>query len=304
MRPAVSPFGQLSQWSVAFGNMSPEPLLAELPGWDARSQCTCIRTIAIDSDNLCQESGLDSSQTTLKVAVTAETGGGRLKEVVWEKNFPPQTSERVRLEISFGVADASGIMGTGVLAGDLVLRTGVYLVSGAEVAAPLTAARAGSVLWSDAHHIRLEGPDAGVPIMAVSFKKPFLGITASAADYFISLEAIRDANSQFRSSVMVYANTDTGFEQRLADAEPSALALVYQGLVTQLCMHLLLNGMLSESDVSFDPGTVGAVAAGVLTTAFPEKSMASITQMIRARPAEFMVRMQDSAIRATGALHR
>lgn len=303
-RPSESPFGQVSQWSVAYRNAAPEPLLSEMPGWDAGSRCSCVRTIAVNSTDLMQYCGLDPQHSALRIAVTAETANGRLKQVVWEREIVSGTENPFKIQLDFGLPDAPGFFGPGVLSGDLTLSTGIYLSAGGPEPEALSATRPGSILWSDSHRINLEEPDSSVPIMPVSFKKGFLGITASAADFYVALEAIRDADSLFRSSVMVYANIDTGFEQRLAQLESEAMAMVYKGLVTQLCMHMLLNDMLTDTEVPYEQGTVGSVAEGTLGGAFPGKSLAGISQIIRTRPAEFMVRMQDSAARATRELFK
>lgn len=303
-RPVESPFGPVSQWSAAYGSMSPEPLLAEMPGWDAGSQCTCIRTVSVDPDAWKRNCGLDPQHSVLHIAVTAETANGRLQELVWQREIGADTQNPVKIHLEFGTPDAPGFFGPGVLSGDLTLRTGVYLSEGGPEPKPLAAHRPGSILWSDSHRINLEEPESAVPIMPVSFKKGFMGITASAADFYVALEAIRDAGSLFRSSVMIYANVDTGFDHRLALLEPEAMSLVYAGLVTQLCMHLLLNDMLADSETPYEQGTVGSVAEGVLHGSFPGQSLAGISQIIRTRPAEYMVRMQDSAVRTTRELFK
>lgn len=299
-----SPFGAESIWRISAGGGDlPVPVPVLWQGWDANSSATFHRSIRFDPLAVRLESGLaDAPRVVFRIAVVAFTAGGRVKQPVWSQDVTGDGQQEFQISVELGLKQGSGLLGTGGLSTDLQLRTGVYLAESVSDAGVYAANRPGHVLFSDDTYISLDDNDTAVPMMAVSFKKGFLGITAPHADYYVGLEAIEDAFTSFRSSVVIYVNTDTGFDERLAEAQPEALADVYGGLALQLCMHLLLNGMLQEAESPYPTGTVGAVAEGFLAGAFPGRSFEALVQQLQVRPAEFVLRMRDLIARTSAGL--
>lgn len=161
--PPAPPFLRPSSDAIRPGPWTDEaldPLPDRLDDWDPYTDLSLERELVIDLQRVREESGLGRAATLAVVATwtsssTRLSGGGPAVEL-------GSIASPVRVEIGLGVPGRRA-------GGVLTIRTALVLRAPDPGAPPIVARRPGSVLWSDARPVQLEGSAARFPVTAVRF---------------------------------------------------------------------------------------------------------------------------------------
>lgn len=271
------------------------PMAEHLQGWDIRTVFICERSLSFDTDAIRDACNLPAETTGLKILVTATTGRGRSRELLWQQSLPSRGAYTANPVIRFGDAE-TGIQAQGALSEDLRLETQLVLSHYNGPAQPFTANEPGSRLWSDSVTVNLTDAGPRLPIISVDFKEHFPLLRADGADYYVSLENIDSLDAKVLENVAIYANSRrTAFIDRLLTNDDDVIYELYEALVIQLAIHTFETALDSgtEHDTA-SSGTVRGLLREIYELAFEGMDDDAIRMYYRGEPSKFFTRMQST----------
>jgi hypothetical protein len=221
---------------------------AAFPSWDAKLSFSLEREFRIDRD-IARELRIDSKGSCCELVVSAATGGGLTREVLFRKAIAGSD----RSEIHVTVSPSSQR-----LARELVLTTGIYLSNHMRSKDPLAPAIAGSRLWEMTERIRLEGGAARLPIYEVPFSRVFAGDRIEHAEFHV--EVAEDPDLDVESALTVYLNSERpAFVTEVGVQGSPAERRLWRGILRRV----LTSAILSSDLMSSPPGESSSLAATV-----------------------------------------
>ena len=184
--------------------------------------------------------------------------------------------------------------------GNLQLHTFLMLASEAPITSPITANRAGSVLWSDRFVLSLEGDAARFPVTVVDFAA--LNGIADDAPWILEWYP-HDLDQPVLGAMRLLVNSrNTVAVEAVGDAlapESAAVASAIRYDVTRALVH----GALGNEDFvkgprEFEPDTIGRMLVDLLERYWP----AGDPETLSARLEEAPHRLESELQAATGLL--
>lgn len=274
-----------SEWRVTPSGREPLADPERIDGWDYATDLLIERTLSVDLESVRTEAGLhsrDQLRCVIQWTSPAETSTGL------------QGSSPVKI-LTEGRQDISCLITGFEIGGVLQLRTTVSLAIGSSDARnPLAARRSGSILWSDEHHLILEGEATRFPTELLSFSANGLGPTGCA--WRVMVETA-DLDAPALSAVRVLINSDHPAYERLTEKPDSAEAALTREFLQYDVARQLVLAALAEDElkaVDYEQGSIGAILRARLMTYFSAegRDIAPLRQRWRLDPGEIDAELQ------------
>lgn len=249
-----------------------------LPDWDYHMDLHLRRTVVVDLDRARSESGLPpDAELTLAVVWTAT--GSNLSG----------PAERARLAGGGTVAATCDVVLRGAdLGGLLALDTALVLAERRPDARPSSPRRAGSVLWSQRHELRLQGDAPQFPIAVIDFSR-----TSFPDNAAWHLQISAGLESATMGSLLLLVNerntvTATAFANAASPRpiDRVVLSAVYADAARVMVEHALADDDFAE-DGDFPDGSLGATMVSLFDRLFPGQPITDIRLRRRQSPALF-----------------
>ncbi|MFE0377543.1 hypothetical protein ACFW1M_18585 [Streptomyces inhibens] len=240
------------------------PLPPALGDWDYQMDLVLRRTVHVDPQRARAESGLPP-EAVLALAVVWTATGSNLRA----------PADHIRLEDSeVRTCELVARLRGGELGGNLVMDTALVLaetVTGGKPAAPR---RAGSVLWSDRHSVRLQGDAPQFPMAVIDFAR-----TSFPDGAAWHLQVRNDLFSATMGSVLLLVNeansaTTTAFRNagKPRPVDRVILSSVYADVARVMVEHALRHPDFVDGAV-FPEESLGSTFMGLFHQLFPGASI-------------------------------
>ncbi|MFC9326777.1 hypothetical protein [Kitasatospora sp. NPDC057015] len=283
-RPRAGDIGA-EGWMVRLDGEGRSPLPPYVPGWDYQFDLRLEREVRIDVDAVRESVGLPAD-ARLALAVVWSSSGSGLR--VRAEHVPLPAHGALTVPIAFTVRgrDSGGV---------LTLDTQLVLAARVPDAAPLTARRAGSVLWRDEAQVRLQGDDSQFPMTVVDFEAQ--GYPADAP-WYLSVGPDPAAAAMGAMVLLVNSRVPLVLEAMQRAGQPSVAdrlihAAVQADVVRLLIEHAVRNPELQD-DAQYESETLGHLLLGIVRTRFPETSLDGLRRLHESEPSLFSARVQGA----------
>lgn len=253
-----------------------------LRDWDPSEDLVFLRTLRLDAAGLREDTGLPPG-CALRLGVlwrsTSALARGAGTVITVE-------GDEVREELSVEVAGR-------LLTGGIELVTVVTLAE-AGPSRPITAWRAGSILWRDEQTINLDG-GSRFPIQIITFR----GWSWPAGALW-RLEWDRsDLHAPVSCSVCVYLNAEHPLHAMLLGRADDPVARSVRAAMYHDVARSLIRGALEDDEfvvgeVKYPPRSVGRIVQRMLHTGFKGFGPLRLREEMRQTPDVFEARLQDS----------
>lgn len=272
----------VGSWSTVVDDGT-EELATEMPEWDYDTVLSLRRPVRIDGlrarDHI--QVGTDAD---LDLTVVWSAASSALRGRAWRAPVPAR--DGVDLEIAFDLPGTE-------LGGRLDLETCLTLRRTSGGTSPAAPRRPGSVLWRDRFSVLLQGDAVLFPLAIADFHD--LPYPTGAAWH---LELGHDLDAAALGSILLLANsrreavtTALVSAGKPTDADRRVLSTIRTEIVRALVERALVDEEFS-SDVSYPPGSIGALLAAVLRTTFPAIGLAALRRERMHEPILFTSRLQ------------
>ncbi|WP_198347254.1 hypothetical protein [Nocardia terrae] len=260
------------------------PLPDAYPYWDYQTVLTVRRRVDIDLDKVLVEARL-TPETSLTLAVVWTATGSSLRGS--GARIPLSGPGSIELEVVLPGADLGGML---LLDTVLVLsqrRNGTDR--------PVAARRAGSVLWSDRHSIRLQGDAPQFPMAIIDFEK-----TNYPDDAAWHLEIGSNLEAATMGSLLLLVNErkrvvagalENAAKPRTQDQ--IALAMVYVDVARTMVEHALAHPEFQDS-ATFPDESLGATLQALFARLFPSTTISEIRALADRSPSRLASDIQSA----------
>lgn len=274
---------QVEPW-VHSGMEGPEPLDAQLPGWDYNTNLRVGRQVLIDSAGVRADCGLGPDDPIALVAVWRSTGT-ILRGLGAGQRVPDGAPAQVRLEARL----PSTSMG-----GTLVLQTRLILAAQRPGAGSLEPWVAGSVLWQDEVAVALEGIGSRFPVEVVDFEAS--GWLPPGAAWYLAWNSL-ELDEPFLGSVRLLVNAKNRRVAAAVQNPKHAASTLIASMMYFDVGRSLIRGTLASDEFTARPdqyreGSTGWAVHALLRALFPADSPLSLRGLMDQHPAEFDAQLQ------------
>ncbi|WP_211339425.1 hypothetical protein [Nocardia mexicana] len=239
--------------------------------------------MSIDLERVRSEAGL-SLDAPLTLAVVWTSTGSKLKGVAGRRAL--RISGPVRLQVRLPGSDLGGVL---IL--DTVLILGQRRQGDDRPAAPR---RAGSVLWSDRHQLRLQGDSPQFPMAILDFAKT---IYPSDAAWHLELDSLDSATM---GSLLLLVNEK---KPVIANALKNAaqpgprdavvLAVLYAEVARTMIEYALRSPDFDDESI-FPDESLGATIQSLFSRIFPQRSVRDVRAQAERSPNWLSTEVQAS----------
>ncbi|WP_227980734.1 hypothetical protein [Nocardia spumae] len=258
------------------------PLPEAFPHWDYQTDLNLRRNVTVDIARAREESGL-APGTDLTLAATWAADGSKLKGCLMRQPVPES-----------GVVELSAVLRGADLGGTVVLDTALVLTKKRTGHDRLTAPRrAGSVLWSDRHTIRLQGDATQFPIAIVDFATT--SYPENAAWY---LEIGSNLEAATMGAILLLVNEKNAVMTEAVQRAKSprvqdrlAMSALYGDLARSLVNHALRDSEFDD-EIDYEDDTLGATLQELIGRLFPSRSIGDIRLLADSSPSRFDAELQ------------
>lgn len=271
-------------WRLGVGEQ--EPFLhadgAFVEGWDAAVDLQLGRSVRLSEDSF-ERLGLVAEQTTLRLRVLCETGRGRSRFVLADREMKRP-----------GLVELILTLPGHVLCRDISLTVQLVLGNSSDAVTPLAADASGARLWQQRTRYVLEGGKARLPMTVVSFESHF----PEFSNALFHVELASDATIlDLESALLVYLNTDVpGFVEAVGQGKPVAELLLWGGVIRRVlahCIEPLTDAVLDD----LLPDCLGRSLLDWVHGAFGGMSLNAVRELMRERPSVFEARLDSWSAR-------
>ena len=267
-------------WTDAQGTPVPE----ELRGWDPTVDYSVNATVEMNPLEVLQHCRLPIS-TRLRLCVSWVSSGTSVRK----GGEPVEIGARAdALTLTAGVVAEGGLV-----SGTLDLTATVSLSESAPVASPVSAWRAGSILWEDRQQVLLSGSDGRFPIEWTGFSESREFQTGGAWKLDWSPE---DLDVPAMAGIRLYLNSEN---RRVLDAVSAQPPSDSDGVILEVLHHdvarQLVTGILNVDEFGsreFEPSSIGAVILRLVTALFDNEPVSQIRQRMRDDQSRFDTELQ------------
>jgi hypothetical protein len=268
-------------WVLAHGGSS-EALPAFLPHWDYNSDLVLVRTVVVDVGGVRHDCSLNDGDP-LRIAAVWRSTGTALRGCLFRSDLP--LGGGLHSVSLFGEVPAKD------LAGEVEVETHVLVPTARATAEPLSPHYAGSVLWTDAVTVVLEGNAPRFPVELVDFQT-VLWAPHPDASWYVSWNRY-DLDQPMLGSVRLFVNARhprvvRAMSQDAQDGEARVIrSAIYYDVGRSLIRAALNDDQFLENPEAFSPGTIGRAVARLLRFLFPTDSPTSVRSAMQERPEHF-----------------
>lgn len=260
------------------------PLPEAYPHWDYQTVLTLRRRVTVDLNRVVVETKLPPG-TALALAVVWTSTGSKLRGTAARVTLAGDGP--TELEVALPGAD---------LGGTLVLDTVLVLAQRREgLDRPIAARRAGSVLWSDRHRIRLQGDAPQFPMAIIDFEKT--NYPTDAAWY---LEIGSNLEAATMGSLLLLVNEkkrviasalENASKPRAQDQ--IALSMVYADVARTMIEHALTHPDFQDS-ANFPDESLGTTLQALFERLFPQQTIGEIRSLADRSPSRLASEIQSA----------
>ncbi|MFF2551977.1 hypothetical protein ACFVUS_13320 [Nocardia sp. NPDC058058] len=258
------------------------PLPAAYPHWDYQTVLTLRRRVTVDLDGALAAARL-APGTPISVAVVWTSTGSKLRG----------TAARVALTSDGPIGLEVVLPGTD-LGGTLLLDTVVVLARRRDgVDRPIAARRAGSVLWSDRHSIRLQGDAPQFPMAVIDFEKTNYPTDAS---WYLEIGSNLEA-ATMGSLLLLVNERKRAISGALENAskpraqDQLAMSMVYVDVARTMIEHALAHSEFEDS-ANFPDESLGATLQALFGKLFPQQSIGEVRALADRSPSRLATEIQ------------
>lgn len=239
-------------WSVCLADGG-EAQDGRLPDWDYFTDVLVTRTVDVDLPAVLTHLGL-SEDAQLSAAILWHSTGTSLRGAC-----PP-------VRLTGGIAELAVRLPGGELGGRLNVELRIFLSRQGSRDQALAPRRTGNVVWSDSHHVELEGSGSRLPVVPVDFAEAGIGGGRRGA-WCLAISGI-DLTASALGNIWLYLNTA---HPRMAsalhspDVETSQLyfTMIRYDVARQLLQYALRREDFSLDD-EYEPDSIGHVLKGLV----------------------------------------
>ncbi|MEU8414882.1 hypothetical protein [Amycolatopsis japonica] len=254
-----------------------------LPDWDYQMQLDLRRTVRIDLDLLQSSTGLPTTASLALVVVWAATGSSLRAPAT----RVPLTGTGIRsLDLAIDLDGRN-------LGGLLTLDTILVLADFCSDGTPAAPRRAGSVLWSDRHEVRLQGDAPQFPIAIVDFAK-----TSFPEEAAWHVQVVGNLETATMGALLLLVNEKNAVAvkafQNAAAPRPIdrvILSAVYADVARTMIEHALLSPDF-DHEVDFDDESLGATLQNLINRLFPNVTIDHLRRRREQSPGLFSSEVQ------------
>lgn len=251
------------------------PMPEAYPHWDYQTVLTLRRQVDIDLDRLIADSRL-AAGTSLTLAIVWTATGSSLRG----------TGARIPLSGN-GPVDVGVVLPGADLGGMLQLDTVVVLSERRTgMDQPVAARRAGSVLWSDRHTIRLQGDAPQFPMAIIDFEKTTY---PDDAGWYLDIGSNLEAATMGSLLLLVNERKRVIASALENAAKPRAqdqvaLSMVYIDVARTMIEHALAQPEFQDS-ASYPHDSLGATFQALFARLFPSTTISEIRALAARSPS-------------------
>ncbi|MEV5541774.1 hypothetical protein AB0L13_33520 [Saccharopolyspora shandongensis] len=254
-----------------------------LEDWDYRMDLRLRRSIHIEAARARAEAGLPSN-AALALSVVWTSTGSNLRAPAQHIRIDDTDSGSVQLEFELRGSD---------LGGTLVLDISLVLAEALLNGRPAAPHRAGSVLWSDRHSMRLQGDSAQFPVSIIDFAK-----TSFPDGAAWHLQVPENLERATMGSLLLLVNernvaTASAFQNagNPRQIDSAILSAVRADAVRTMIEHALRDDDFHD-EASFPDDTWGATLSGLFSQIFPGRSIKEMRLQFTHSPNIFASELQ------------
>lgn len=261
------------------------PLLDSLSNWDYLMDLDLRRSVRIDVDAVLAQSGLGADAELVLSAVWTASGSN-LRGPGARVLVTSGGSRDVDLEVPLRGSD---------LGGTLLLDTALVLSYRGTEPRPAAPRRAGSVLWSDRHEVRLEGDSPQFPIAVIDFAR-----TSFPSDAAWHLQIGDNLHSAAMGSLLLLVNEQNASAVAAVGraARPGAVERIVLSAIRADVTRTMLEHALSSDEfcdgATFEDETLGATLQALYRRLFPEMSIEEMRRRREQYPSFFASDVQHA----------
>ena len=189
--------------------------------------------------------------------------------------------ENSNTEVSLGL-DSS------VLGGALLLNAAMILTSAGPTPGPLAPTRPGSILWSEARKLELEGEGERFPVELISFRKA--GIRGQRGAWSLRWDS-DDLEQAVGSCLRIQMNGDNARSRAAALDPGNARNAEFMNVLRWDVTRQMINAALFDEErfrtLDWPERSLGSALAARIQTAFPNMTLEECRTLRRTRPQDF-----------------
>lgn len=261
-------------------------LAHELPDWDYDTVLRLRRPLRVDGLRARRSCGLHpDAQLDLSVVWAATSSA--LRGRAWQAPLPADDDVELEIEIELPGKELGGRLDLETV---MTLRT-----VGTQPGSPATPTRSGSVLWRDVHPLLLQGDAVLLPISVVDFADL---IYPTGAAWHLELGHNLDAQALGSILLLVNERREIVTTALASASDPSDADLRVLSMIRTDVVRSLIERALTDEDFDagedYPTGSIGALLAAVLRTAFPDRSVDGLKRDRTYNPTLFTTRIQNA----------
>ncbi|WP_338597162.1 hypothetical protein [Saccharopolyspora sp. SCSIO 74807] len=240
------------------------PLRTELANWDYLMDLDLRRTVRVEVDAVRSQSGLGADSRLMLSAVWTSSGSN-LRGPGHRVPLEGPGTREVELLVPLRGTD---------LGGTLLLDTALVLAHCGEAPSLASPRRAGSVLWSDRHEVRLQGDAPQFPIAVIDFAR-----TSFSGDAAWHLQIGDNLEGAAMGSLLLLVNEQNaaavaavGRAERPGETDRLVLSAIRADVTRTMLEHALSSEDFYDG-AAFTDETLGAALQALYRRLFPETSI-------------------------------
>lgn len=261
------------------------PMPTELSHWDYLTDLELCRTIRVDVDRTRERAGLGEDSVLLLAAVWTSSGSnlrGPGEQI-------PITSGGIQtVETAFKLTGAE-------LGGTLILDTALVVAAPGNHTRPAAPRRAGSMLWSDRHSLRLQGDAPQFPIAVIDFDK-----TVFAAGAAWHLQIGDNLDGATMGSLLLLVNEKNAAAvaavqnaERPRDTDKLVFSAIKADVSRLMVEHALRHNEFQDEG-EFGEDTLGETISTLVGQLFPNTSITDLRLRMELQPNLFASDVQNA----------
>lgn len=261
------------------------PMPTELLHWDYLTDIELCRNAWIDVDRARERAGLGDDSVLILAAVWTSSGSNLRGP---GEQIPITTCGFQFIETTFKLTGAE-------LGGTLILDTALVVADPGIYTRPAAPHRAGSVLWSDRHSLRLQGDAPQFPIAVIDFDKT---VFPACAAWHLQIGDNLDRATMGSLLLLVNEQNDAAVAAVQNAGRPRDTdKLVFSAIkadVSRIMVEHALRQNVFQDGAEFGKDTLGETLSNLTTQLFPNTSITDLRLRMELQPNLFASDIQNS----------
>jgi hypothetical protein len=275
-------------WTLADGEGNYRPWADTLPDWDPAATIRPAVQVTIQRDQIVEESGV-GLDPKLRLGLCWHSRGSQVRgdggSMLLQRPEAPGEPETHTLTCA---------VPGGELASSVDFRVVLALESPGERSTPLSAQRAGSVLWDEERRIRLEGAGGRFPMVWTDFERDLP--SSRDAAWHLDWDPAALDEDVFRGPCLwlnrSHPRVREAVENPGAEGSRDIIEMIHFDVGRSLIVGALRNEDFVRSPEDFSSGSVGWAVAALIRSAFPGIDVSELASRMREAPVRFEYELQ------------